>query len=151
MCFLVENTSLPLSISENVLGQGTASCISLRPPGKCLKSLSIREIWPTWQMGRNGTSAWPEVENEVGCHHAEQEWGKTEAHRKDAVQVAKTCARQGHESTRDPSQEQEVLSRYKVSCRTLAVGRKIVTKKCPFLTAQGICSFPGPKLPHLEL
>jgi hypothetical protein len=77
--------------------------------------------------------------------------GKTEAHRKDASQAAKTCARQGQESTRDLSQEQEVLSRYKGSCGTLAVGRKTVTKQFPLLDAQGICSLPGPKLLCLEL
>lgn len=25
-------------------------------------------------MGRSNTCAWPQVENEVGCHHAEQGW-----------------------------------------------------------------------------
>lgn len=54
--------------------------------------------------------------------------GKTETHRKDAVQAAKTRGGQGQENTRDLSQKLEELSRYKVSCRTLAVGRKTVTK-----------------------
>lgn len=77
MCFLIKDAHLPLfPISDNDPVQGRASCIFLSPPGKCLESLSIREIWPTWQMGRNNTSAWPEVENEVGCHHAEQGWGR---------------------------------------------------------------------------
>lgn len=77
VCSLVKDAYLPFSpISDNAPELGRASCIFLSPPGKCLESLSIREIWPTWQMGRNNTSAWPEVENEVGCHHAEQGWGK---------------------------------------------------------------------------
>lgn len=78
--------------------------------------------------------------------------GKTEAHRKDAVYVAKTWVRQGQESTGGLSQEQEMLSRYKVSCRPLAVGRKTVTKKCPLLTIQGILfKKPGPVLSKASL
>lgn len=47
----------------------------LSPSGKSLNYLAIREIWPTWQMGRSNTCAWPEVEDEIDCHHAEQGWG----------------------------------------------------------------------------
>lgn len=64
----------PVLLMTEGARQGLEGAAHSTLPGGACNYLAIREMWPTWQMGRSNTSAWPEVADEVGCHPAEQGW-----------------------------------------------------------------------------